>query len=105
MKITEPVLNKIEDVFGFPLYPWQKDFILGKINVRAGGRNNGKTFAYCIRILLEDGECINISDIRHGMHIDEWHGQRYVEWFTNYIRDINSVLVKNGFETRLTLER
>lgn len=63
MKIDYEVIKKIEQAFGFQLYDWQKDYLLGKRTCRIKGRVNGKTFAYCIRLLLSDGNPIKQRDL------------------------------------------
>lgn len=97
--ITEEMIPDIEKAFGFTLYDWQKDYILGKTNTRMGGRRNGNTFAYCIKLLLSDGKPITIMDLNK--YVDELHGNRYDIWFVGYIKDINEKLVEAGFKTRM----
>ena len=89
-------VQRIEKAFGFPLYDWQKDYILGKRNTRMGGRCNGNTFAYCLKILLSDGQPIKKRDLFK--YRDENHGTHYDSWFAGYIWDINKVLVAAGAE-------
>lgn len=92
-------IRKIEEALGFSLYDWQKDYLLGKKNIRMGGRCNGNTFAYCLKILLSDREPIKKRDLfkyRVGNY-----GTHYNSWFARYIWDINETLVVAGFETRL----
>lgn len=103
MQITEKVLDKIGETFGITLYPWQKDYISGKTEQRAGGRCNGKTFAYCVKLLLSDGEKIRWSDVVSGKHIDEHHEGKYKRWFADFMREVNEQLVSAGFETRLEI--
>lgn len=104
MKITEETLSDIENIFEFKLYKWQKEYLLGKTDQRIGGRNNGKTFAYCIKLLLSDGNKIKWDDVINGKYIDEYHEGTYKRWFARFIRDINEQLVSAGFETRLDLK-
>lgn len=100
MKITDSTLDKIEKVFELHLYDWQKDYIKGITNERPVGRYNGKTFAYCIRLLLEDREKISVREL--GKYKDEVHGSGYQRWFCGYLIEINKVLRDNGFETNLS---
>lgn len=90
---------KIEKAFGFPLYDWQEDYLLGKRNTRMGGRCNGNTFAYCLKLLLSNGEPIKKIDLFK--YRDERHGTHYNSWFARYIWDINKILVAAGYETRI----
>lgn len=92
-------IQKIEKAFGFSLYDWQKDYLLGKRNTRMGGRCNGNTFAYCLKILLSDREQIKKKDLFK--YRDERHGTHYDSWFARVALDINNTLVAAGFETRI----
>lgn len=97
--ITEDLIPKIEEAFGFQLYDWQKDYLLGKSVQRAGGRKEGNTFAYCLKFLLIDGEPIKKREIFR--YRDEEHGPQYYIWFSNYCLEINNVLSENGIKTRI----
>ncbi|AXH78333.1 MAG: hypothetical protein [Circular genetic element sp.] len=114
MKITDEAIEKIEAIFGFPLYDWQKEYLKDKEGIVpigvSWGRGNGKTFAYCLKFLLSDGEMIHRSDgVKCGnkrkirkedifKYKDE-RCSRYTEWFKRYCLEINRTLVENGFET------
>lgn len=100
--ITPETIQKIESVFGFSLYDWQKDYMLGKMQHRAGGRHNGNTFAYCVRLLLADGDPIRINDL--WKYMDELHGSGYARWFAGYCMEINVKLVAAGFKTRVEVK-
>lgn len=92
--------QKIEEAFGFPLYDWQKDYLLGNhYKFPRGRRCSGKTFAYCLKLLLTDGKPIKKRDLFK--YRDENHGTHYDSWFVGFILDINNTLVAAGFETRL----
>lgn len=97
--IKPETIQKIESAFGFPLYDWQKDYLLGKMHHRAGGRRNGNTFAYCVKLLLSDGDPISVKDLWE--YMDELHGSGYARWFTGYCMEINRKLVASGLETRV----
>lgn len=99
MIINDEKIEKIEKAFGFALYDWQKSYLKGEANRKYGERGNGKTFAYCLRLLLSDGEQIRCEELRR--YADELHGPNYPKWFTRYCIDINKTLVNNGFKTRL----
>jgi len=105
LKITDEVLAKIEIAFGFKLYEWQMEYIKGNTNRRAGGRRNGNTFAYCVRMLLQDDNKIKLSELRTSRYLDGRHGTQYIGWFRRYLLDINEVLVNNGFETNFIDDR
>lgn len=97
--ITPEMIPKIETASGFFLYDWQKDYLLGNTKYRVGGRRNGNTFAYCVKLLLSEGEPIKAKDLRN--HIDEIHGTRYPEWFARYCLEINEKLCSAGLKTRI----
>jgi len=91
---------KIEKAFGFPLYDWQKDYLLGNhCKIPYGQRCSGRTFAYCLKLLLSDGEPIKRRDLFK--YRDKNHGTHYDSWFARYIWVINNTLLAVGFETRL----
>ncbi|WP_312432790.1 hypothetical protein [Lacrimispora sp.] len=93
-------IRKIEKAFGFPLYDWKKDYLLGNhYKFPHGQRCIGRTFAYCLKLLLTDGGSIKRMDLFK--YRDERHGTHYNSWFAWYIWDINNTLVAAGFETRV----
>lgn len=104
--ITEEMIPRIEQAFGFPLYDWQKDYLLGNpCNFPSEyQRNVGKTFIYCVKILLSDGEPIPYKRLEFAKFADfpKWGlGPRYSLWFADYMKEINDKLVEAGFETRV----
>lgn len=99
MKITNETITKIEEIFGFVLHDWQKDYLLGKSYDKPNERQSGRTFAYCVGLLLSDGEKISGRDLTK--YIDAFYGSNYPYWFRNYALDINQALVDAGFETRI----
>lgn len=99
MLITDEVIKKVENIFGFALYDWQVDYLKGKGGICRGQRANGKTFAYCLKLLLSDGEKIQKRDVFR--YRDDTSGTRYSQWFVNYCLGINEKLVMNGIETRI----
>ena len=53
MKITDETIEKIESIFGFLLYDWQKQYLKDRTHFPVfWGRKNGKTFAYILELLL-----------------------------------------------------
>lgn len=96
--ITNSDIKKIEDIFGIRLYEWQKDYLLDRADCIRTGRGNGKQFAYCIKLLLSDGEKIKKSDL---IKYADKKPRRYGKWFIGYCLDINEKLVNAGFETRI----
>lgn len=104
MIITDEAISKIEQVFGFTLYDWQKKYLKGDDSARPAGRRQGKTFAYCVRLLLQEwspyGFPIDLSKPNMiDKMVDEYHGPGYNRWFRAYLRDINVLLIEAGFTT------
>jgi hypothetical protein len=98
--ITGRSIKGIEQAFGFQLYDWQKDYLLGNhCKIPYDRRCSGKTFAYCLKLLLSDGELIKRRDLFR--YRDGNHGTHYNSWLARYIWDINKTLVTAGFETRV----
>lgn len=100
--IDSDLIPKIEKAFGFELYDWQKEYLLecGTIpKFIRGGRYNGKTFVYCLRLLLCNTDKIKPRDLF--MWADYSSSTRYKMWFKEYCLKVNQVLVENGIETRL----
>lgn len=52
MKITDKEIGKIEDIFGFTLYDWQKKYLKGETEFRPSGRRNGKNICLLYKIPL-----------------------------------------------------
>lgn len=99
MKITDETIQKIEEIFGFSLYGWQREYLKGERTSRTEGRQNGNTFAYCLKFLLSDGEKVRKKEVYK--YRDGYRGARYPRWFQRYCLEINQKLAKHGFETRI----
>ena len=99
MKITDKTIQKIEEIFGFSLYDWQKEYLKGKRTSRTDNRQNGSTLAYCLKFLLSDGEKVQKKEV--WKYWDGYHGARYLRWLQRYCLEINQKLVEHGFETRI----
>lgn len=102
--ITDNVIKKLEQVFGFTLYAWQKQYLKGDDTAMpCGGRGNGKTFAHCVRLLLEDPcnrpafDLSSLSEINN--LVDANHGYPYKRFVIGCLRDINQQLIEAGFRT------
>lgn len=98
MKITDETINKIETIFRFSLYDWQKKYLKGETEFIPNGRRNGKTFAYCLKLLLSDGQKIHKRDV---FKCRDWDTRNNARWFKGFCLEINEKLVDNGFETRI----
>ena len=103
--IDEELISKIENIFGFPLYDWQKSYLLGKpCDYSYGGRRNGKTFAYCLKVLFSDGKPIPRNLKNFMMFSDNAvYSIRYREWFARYLYEINEKLESAGIHTSCLL--
>lgn len=99
--ITWKMIPVIEKAFGFRLYKWQRNYLLGKRRCRTRHRRNGNTFAYSIKLLLSDGEPIKPELLEYGRYTDEFHGKYYRIWFAKYLLDIDRTLKEAGFKTRI----
>lgn len=99
MKITDETIQKIEEIFGFSLYGWQKEYLKGERTSRTSKRQNGNTFVYCLKFLLSDEEKIKKREVCK--YWDGIHGINYPRWFQGYCLEINQKLIENGFETRI----
>lgn len=103
--ITWKMIPEIEKAFGFSLYDWQKDYLLDKNPEIPWGqqirRGNGKTFAYCVKLLLSDGPPIKAELLKYGRYADEIYGTYSRLWFAKYCLEVNDVLIKAGFKTRI----
>lgn len=103
--IIEEMIPRIEQVFGFPLHDWQKDYLLGNpCKIPYGQRWNGKTFIYCVKILLSDGKPIPCNKLEFAKFADvplRVSYSKYIMWFADYMNEINGKLVEAGFETRV----
>ncbi len=99
MKITDETIQKIEEIFGFSLYGWQREYLKGERTSRTEGRQNGNTFAYCLKFLLSDGEKVQKKEVYK--YRDEDHSVSYLGWFQGYCLEINQKLAEHGFETRI----
>lgn len=104
--VTKRMIPRIEQAFGFALHDWQKDYLLGKPCDFPSEyqRQVGKTFIYCVKILLSDGKPIPRRRLDFAKFVDfpKWGlGPRYSLWFADYMREINDILMESGFETRI----
>lgn len=104
--IIEEMIPRIEQAFGFQLHDWQKDYLLGNPCdfPSVYQRCVGKTFIYCVKILLSDGKPIQHKRLEFAKFADFPKlglGSRYSLWFADYMREINDKLVEAGFETRV----
>lgn len=99
-KIDDELIQKIEKVFGFLLYDWQKAYLKDESGFISIGRRNGKTFIVCLEILLTNDKEMKKSDLNKfpdGFNIRK----RNAEQFCSELMRIDKVLKENGIETIL----
>lgn len=101
--INDDTIAKIEAAFGFPLYDWQKNFLKGDNDaIPMGGRRNGRKFIFCVRLLLDDRELIDVTNPEVWTAlIDSSNKPHYHIISKDYLLDINDKLVKAGFITNI----
>lgn len=100
-------IAKLETIFGFKFYDWQTQYLKGDYDtILNQGRRNGKTFIYCLRLLLEEGETFELKDFRGTrakIAVDEYHDSKHVDCFLHELCKINTKLVNAGLKTNLIL--
>lgn len=105
--ISEELIPKIENAFGFPLYEWQKEYLIGNPFEKPKDRGSGRTFAYILNLLLSDEKPIKVRGIRPPYETELWHmndeshGLSYKVWFFNECMRMNRILAENGIKTRI----
>lgn len=60
MKITKELIPHIEKALGITLYEHQTMYLVHDFGI-SGGRRNGKTLAYCIKLSLSKGEPLDLK--------------------------------------------
>lgn len=99
-KITDETIVKLEEVFGFKFHDWQIGYLKGNDDVQTGGRGSGRTFIYCLRLLLSNRPTFDFRDWGTlDMLVDQLPTPRYIRWFREYISDLNFQLQLAGFKT------
>lgn len=96
----EKIIPVIEKIFDIRLYEWQKQFLMDLPHVSPTGRRNGRTFIYCIKLCLSDGEPMDFRFNRSHDYVDEAHGPHYEGWFRRYFLDIHHALEEHGIPVR-----
>lgn len=99
MKITEQAINNLEKALGVKLYEEQIDNILFGVGMDHTQRQNGKTYAYCIRLALSKGEPL---DIRNPKDFCDGHYENtlYPNHFMTMFMEIYTKLKDAGFDVR-----
>lgn len=91
----------IEKALGFELYEHQRNYILNKGFLK-GGRNTGKTTAYCVKLALSKGEPIDLR--KPELYADETQLNGHTEYakrfFKNEFLKIRDQLKSVGLDVR-----
>lgn len=90
--------KRIEMVFGFELYDWQKKYLKGELNSFPNGRRNGKTFVTILKGLLLDEETFTVPELKRSCTTNE--RRSYVHDLLDLL-DIDNKLCTAGFTTNL----
>lgn len=101
MKITDKTIEILEGIFQLKFYEWQKSYLKDESNFIPLRDRSGKTFVYCIKLLLSDGPSISKQDIIKFVDYGSDNGTKSRIWFKQYCLQINHTLVTNGFQTRI----
>ena len=87
--------KRIEMVFGFELYDWQKKYLKGELNSFPNGRRNGKTFVTILKGLLLDEETFTVPELKRSCTTNERRS------YVHDLLDIDNKLCTAGFTTNL----
>lgn len=103
MKITSGNLPFIEKALGITFYEGQKQYLLNDNTYYYGGRQTGKTLAYCVKLALSDGIPLNVT--QPWKFCDNDCGtvnnvSSYSKWFLCYFHKIWSALKRAGLPVR-----
>jgi len=79
----------------------QRDFILNGVHACPNERYTGYTTAYCIKLLLTEGEPIRARDYGEMERLaDGWHGRHYTDYFRRFLYDHYEMLKEKGVKVR-----
>ena len=87
--------KRIEMVFGFELYDWQKKYLKGELNSFPNGRRNGKTFVTILKGCLLDEETFTVPELKRSCTTNERRS------YVHDLLDIDNKLCTAGFTTNL----
>ena len=87
--------KRIEMVFGFELYDWQKKYLKGELNSFPNGRRNGKTFVTILKGLLLDEDTFTVPELKRSCTTNERRS------YVHDLLDIDNKLCTAGFTTNL----
>jgi len=100
--ISEKQIEEVEKALGIKLYICQKDYILNGNVACPNERCTGHTTAYCIKLLLTEGEPIKLWDWEQMARLADYkRNNTYVDFFRNFIAENYERLKRAGIKTRL----
>ncbi|QHI73807.1 hypothetical protein [Aminipila terrae] len=101
-KIGGEIIATVEQALQIELYACQKDYILNGYLPCTNEKCTGKTTAYCIKLLLTEGEPIKMWSFEATTnYIDvSSSGVNYKDWFRRYLASIYKKFMDAGIETR-----
>lgn len=100
--INEKRVAEVEKALGIKLYECQRDYIFNGKHACPNERCTGYTTAYCIKLLLTEGEPIRLWEWEYVKWItDGIHGRSYIEWFRKFLIENYERLRAAGIETRI----
>ena len=101
MEITMEVIERVERALGFTLYENQVNYLLD-IGELGNERQSGRTTAYCISLLLTDGEALDLAHPE--MFSDKIKGERPIYYarriFIKEFLDIRAKLADASIKVR-----
>ena len=99
--INEKRIAEVEKALGIKLYTCQREFILNGIIACRNERCTGRTTAYCIKLLLSEGEPIKLWDREQMLRLMDYKGNNsYVRFFEERLTKIYEQLKVSGVVTR-----
>lgn len=102
----EEIILKIEELFKFKLYPWQKEYLFDEFEYGdyiPTGRKVGRTFIYMVKLCLSEGDPIKMYRwCDQQKHVDMYFKSQaaYNRWFVQELRYIYRALKSANFKLR-----
>jgi hypothetical protein len=100
LEITEKVIPHIEKAIGFKLYDEQKRNLLNKGYYTIGGRGTGKTVVYCIKLILSDGEPLDMKNLHKFSDYGDGSRRYACGFFRREFLEYRRMLKEYGFPVR-----
>ena len=107
MKITDETLQVVEKALNLKLYEEQKQYLIHDGSYWFGGRQSGKTLAYCIKLALSDGGPLNMKkpiDVIDSDYGTEGNKRNYSLWFKKFFLEIWQTLKAAGLPVRKVID-